>query len=52
MKKGGGDMNRKAKILLAVGLLVGPLTANATLLGPTPYLSSADSPFLPSTGFT
>ena len=45
-------MNRKFLVLLAVGLLVGPLTANATLLGPTPYLSSADSPFLPSTGFT
>jgi hypothetical protein len=45
-------MNRKILGLLAFGFLGGPLVANATLIGPTPYLSSADSPFLPSTGFT
>jgi hypothetical protein len=45
-------MTRKMLGLLAVGLLSGPLVANAALIGPTPYLTSADSPFLPSTGFT
>lgn len=37
--------------LLAVGLLSGSLTANAAMLGPAPYLSSADSPFSPFSGF-
>ncbi len=31
--------------LSVAALLAGPLTANASLIGPTPYLSSADSPF-------
>jgi hypothetical protein len=38
--------------LLVVGLLAGPMSANATLLGPTPYLGSSDSPFSPFSGFT
>lgn len=37
--------------LFAVSFAAAPL-AQATLLGPTPYLSSADSPFSPFTGFT
>ncbi len=37
---------KNLSITLSVAvLLTAPLTANASLIGPTPYLSSADSPF-------
>jgi hypothetical protein len=45
-------MRSKILGLLAVGLLAGPMAANATLLGPTPYLGSADSPFSPFSGYS
>jgi len=45
-------VNAKILGLLVVGLLAVPMAANATLLGPTPYLSSADSPFSPFSGFS
>lgn len=38
---------KNLSITLSVAvLLTGPLTANASLIGPTPYLSSSDSPFI------
>lgn len=43
----------KVRSIVAAILVMGSIpVAQATLLGPSPYLSSADSPFSPFTGFT